>query len=284
MDLKEYTAKPDEGMFEQISRRLRRRRLMRMGGMVAVVVTVAALTLLIGGNGSEPEGGTSVAQNAGQVVQSVVRRQLQSEEVAAEKPTVTVGEKTQPLAQAKQVTLPAEEQLVALVVEETQPMVKKSAPVTSNIMRQEKVKPAMGEMQKMKSAAAQPSVVEPSVVQPEEIAVTVANGESHPTKDPGNTPIHIDDLMWAPNVIVPDGEVDDNRTFKLSFSSTVTEFKLYIYNRGGRLLFTSTNPSEVWDATHHGERLPQGTYVWVVQFRDTDGYQRQEKGTVTVIR
>ena len=43
MDLKDYREQPDSGLFEGITRRVRRRRLMRMGGAAAGVVAVAAV-------------------------------------------------------------------------------------------------------------------------------------------------------------------------------------------------------------------------------------------------
>lgn len=43
MDLKDYREQPDNGLFENILRRMRRRRLMRMGGAAVGVVAVAAV-------------------------------------------------------------------------------------------------------------------------------------------------------------------------------------------------------------------------------------------------
>jgi len=103
-------------------------------------------------------------------------------------------------------------------------------------------------------------------------------------KDPSSTIVHEDNLMWAPNVIVPNGDVDENRTFKLKFTSAVTDFRIVIFNRGGRQLYQSNDPAFEWDGTHDGTAMPQGAYVWVAKFRDSDGRAHQEKGTVTVLR
>ena len=102
--------------------------------------------------------------------------------------------------------------------------------------------------------------------------------------DPSTGTVHEDDLVWAPNVIVPNGDVDDNRTFKLKYSSEVTQFQIFIYNRGGRLVFNSDDPAFTWDGTSRGTALPQGAYVWVAKFRDSTGHPREEHGTVTIIR
>ncbi|MBQ9416992.1 MAG: gliding motility-associated C-terminal domain-containing protein [Bacteroidales bacterium] len=108
-----------------------------------------------------------------------------------------------------------------------------------------------------------------------------ANPPSSPTQTSTDT---IPNQIWAPNIIVPNGEVDANRYFSLKFSTSVSEFKLYLYNRGGRLIYKTEDPDFRWDARRDGDLVPQGTYVWIATFRDSSGEARREKGTLTVIR
>ena len=110
------------------------------------------------------------------------------------------------------------------------------------------------------------------------VKTSIKEGEPQPQ------PVHEDNLAWAPNVIIPNGDVDENRTFKMKFSSAVSDFQIQIFNRGGRRVFSSSDPAFEWDGTHDGAALPQSAYVWVAQFKGTDGVKRQLKGTVTLIR
>lgn len=113
---------------------------------------------------------------------------------------------------------------------------------------------------------------------------------AHPLTAPANNnqepsgSTHYENLLYAPNVIVPSGDDDRNRLFKLTSSSEVSDFHMYIFNRGGRQVFSSTDINRSWDATHDGTPLPQGAYVWVARFRDSSGNLHEEKGTVTVLR
>ena len=83
---------------------------------------------------------------------------------------------------------------------------------------------------------------------------------------------------------IPAGDVDDNRTFFMRFTSEVTQFHVYIFNRAGHQVFQSSDPSFVWDGTSKGTLLPQGAYVWAMRFRDSSGKLREAHGSVTLIR
>lgn len=111
----------------------------------------------------------------------------------------------------------------------------------------------------------------------------VANASSAKVGGADPVPYQVDNILWAPNIITPNGDVAENRVFKVVASSTVSDFRIHIYNRGGRLLFKSSDINEVWDATHDGTTVPQGAYVWVATFRGTDGSSHRQAGTVTVV-
>ena len=102
--------------------------------------------------------------------------------------------------------------------------------------------------------------------------------------DPIEENLHEDNLFWTPNIIVPSGDVDANRTFSVKFTSAVSNFHIYIYNRAGHQVYQTSDPSFVWDGTSKGTTLPQGAYIWVMKFRDSAGKPHEERGTVTIIR
>lgn len=290
MNLKEYREQPDSGLFEKIERRLRLRRLVRRGAAVCGVAAVAAgVWLAVASHGGREE--VSVAQAGRQGLpaaesvsaaapvtrqESLVRQETMADvhpgtdgvRKTAEvgRPTVDAGVTATPAGQAAVATAEAAVQQPVAAASGAAPVRQAVAvkPADEDVRA-----PGVGEAGNETVADLQPEAGEP-----------LAAKES----DPGSVPVHIDNLFWAPNVIVPSDEVEKNRVFKLFFSSTVTDFRIQIYNRGGRLLYTGTDPDFEWDGTHNGTQLPQGAYVWVAKFRDTDGSLHQERGTVTILR
>ncbi len=285
MNLKEYKAQPDEGLYEKIQRRLRLRRFLRYGTVAVILAGVAATVWLLVSPSSSSEQAPLVSLNS----------------------HVTATPRTTDTAVSRQAPRSSEEPLASRrapsALEETHASVEPAAaktslttvtPPTAHLSPLTYNAPLPGAETLASHPAALPS--EGPAASDESSAAPMAPashaGEATATteeplsleKGPGEPPLHADNQMWAPNVIVPDGDIDDNRVFKLHFTSPVTDFHIYIFNRGGRQLFTSTDPAFVWDGTHNGTRLPQGAYVWVAQYRDSDGKPHQEQGTVTLLR
>ena len=59
---------------------------------------------------------------------------------------------------------------------------------------------------------------------------------------------------------------------------------LNIYNRRGEHIFHTSDPSACWDGTCQGVPQPQGTYVYSIICRHTDGSVRNHLGTITLIK
>ena len=290
MDLREFRVSPDEGLYEKIQRRLRLRRFLRYGAATVVLVAVTTVVCLL----LWPAG--KVTEPVSQLV--AVQQPMASKTVNPNTNAVPVQPKAQaaPVAQVseddqKQQTTPAihlsqppaetrEEFLAAAgKVEQVNHMSDISSP------KAEKGMPSASGAEKTTAEEAAPQGSTTNDTYTEE----VYNAQSTmPSSEKGSEPVdpvlHADNQMWAPNVIVPDGDIDANRVFKMHFTSAVSEFHIYIYNRGGRQVFTSNDPSFVWDGTHNGTRLSQGAYVWVAKFRDSAGKPHQEQGTVTILR
>lgn len=265
MDLRDYREMPDEGLFGKIERRVRMRRLARIGGVVLAVVAVAGVAVAL-----YPKQTSTIKQ---QPVQLALAEPQQEElTVVTVEPQPTVMEpvaKVQSEVAAASVTPTAEvreEEVVydcvfgnPLPAENPQRVVEDRNPVTV-------------------------SGTVPEPVVSEETPVVVENTPAE--KDGSQIPVtpHYDNLLWAPNVIAPAADDERNRVFKVTATSEVSHFHLIIFNRGGRQVFATDDINATWDATMGGVPLSQGTYVWVAKFRDSDGVLRQEKGTVTVIR
>ena len=92
-------------------------------------------------------------------------------------------------------------------------------------------------------------------------------------------------FMLAPNVIIPEGDIEVNRRFKLFCSKDIEVAEVYIYDRVGRQLAHFDGLTEEWDGTFKGIPCPQGAYVYKVRY--IDGSNRNWKtqaGTFTIIR
>jgi len=69
-----------------------------------------------------------------------------------------------------------------------------------------------------------------------------------------------------PNVFTPNND-NINDLFLLDHTCTFTSFKIDIYNRWGRLMFTTTDISEFWDGAANGKTVTDGVYFWVMNYQ-----------------
>lgn len=90
--------------------------------------------------------------------------------------------------------------------------------------------------------------------------------------------------FFAPNVFTPDRP--DNSTFQIYTANEQENFSVHIYDRMGRLVYTSNDLHFKWDGTtYDGQRCLQDTYVYVINYRrpGTEDIVTQ-KGTITLLR
>ena len=91
------------------------------------------------------------------------------------------------------------------------------------------------------------------------------------------------DLISIPNIFTPDA--DNNNRF-LPHIQNLAQYHLYIYNRYGRLIFNTDNPTLPWDGTLQGTPLPQGTYNYRILYSHTFAplELHTRTGTLTLLR
>ena len=98
-------------------------------------------------------------------------------------------------------------------------------------------------------------------------------------------PVHSEGI-WFPNAFTPSLTAEDNNRFRIVSTFPLLQFEIYIYNRTGHLVYTSTDPSEGWDGNDlNGQACPQGAYVYYYRYSRLgidDFYPGA--GTVTLIR
>jgi gliding motility-associated-like protein len=77
--------------------------------------------------------------------------------------------------------------------------------------------------------------------------------------------------VTAPNGFTPNSD-GINDTFTVTLKGVATFVSVRIYDRYGRLVFTTKSPNDYWDGNYNGQKLPTGTYYWV--FDGIDDYHR----------
>ena len=92
-------------------------------------------------------------------------------------------------------------------------------------------------------------------------------------------------FILAPNVVMPNSDIEANRTFRLFCSKDVEVADVYVFDRVGRRLAHFDGLTEEWDCTYNGIPCPQAAYAYYVRY--IDGSNRNWKtasGTFTIIR
>ncbi|WP_343668743.1 gliding motility-associated C-terminal domain-containing protein [Chitinophaga sp.] len=85
-----------------------------------------------------------------------------------------------------------------------------------------------------------------------------------------------------PSAFTPNGD-GKNDCFGLKRWGETSWFEFNIFNRGGRIVFTSNSPNACWDGTSKGQPLPMGTYIYMIRARTICG-DVVRKGTILLIR
>lgn len=88
---------------------------------------------------------------------------------------------------------------------------------------------------------------------------------------------------YIPSAFSPNGD-GINETFGLINGISSSIFTFYIYNRYGQLVFTTTDPYQKWDGKLKGKPSPNGSYIWMMTYKNREGFIQTDKGTVMLIR
>ena len=91
-------------------------------------------------------------------------------------------------------------------------------------------------------------------------------------------------ILWIPNAFAPESDIEENRTFRVVANDMITDYRIYIYDRSGRRVYESEDINASWNGTKGSIRLPQAAYVYVINYKNRDGHPFTERGTVTLIR
>ena len=91
-------------------------------------------------------------------------------------------------------------------------------------------------------------------------------------------------FIAVPSAFTPNGDGRNDFLYPLkAYKSTALTFS--IYNRFGQRLFLGTDWQQKWDGRYKGLAQPPATYVWILQYTNTETGKRVfEKGTTILIR
>jgi len=88
---------------------------------------------------------------------------------------------------------------------------------------------------------------------------------------------------FIPNAFTPNGDGDNDLFFGKGIG--IDEFKMYLFDRWGNLIFEADDPSQGWDGKlASGVEAQMDVYVWKVIIRDVLGEEHTMRGHVSLVR
>jgi gliding motility-associated-like protein len=98
--------------------------------------------------------------------------------------------------------------------------------------------------------------------------------------------VHVDcNDLNLPNAFAPNANgTSNNARFGIKNMQIIKLTVFHIFDRWGKEVFTTTDPTKEWDGTVNGENAPMGVYVWDVDGFCVSGARLRKSGNVTLIR
>ena len=90
--------------------------------------------------------------------------------------------------------------------------------------------------------------------------------------------------LYIPNAFTPTGD-GLNECFKAVYNCDFEDFRLYIYNRWGQLIYETQNPADCWDGKYKNSLAEAGVYVYLLEYKSIYNSEKEvRKGRITVVR
>jgi gliding motility-associated-like protein len=97
-----------------------------------------------------------------------------------------------------------------------------------------------------------------------------------------NVTIYVDGTIYVPNAFTPNND-DLNDIFYVK-GKDIIEYELFIFNRWGKLLFTSQDMNEGWNGTFRNKNCKTDVYVWRLVYSDVNTFNKEHIGHVSLLR
>lgn len=104
------------------------------------------------------------------------------------------------------------------------------------------------------------------------------------TTSKGQVEMNEDYNLYAMSVFTPNGDGKNEVFMPEALKVRDVSFKLTIFDRNGRLIYTTTDAFSPWDGTYNGQAIENGTYVWMVSLINEEGLPEQYKSVVNLER
>lgn len=89
-------------------------------------------------------------------------------------------------------------------------------------------------------------------------------------------------ILRLPNAFSPNGD-GHNDTFGVPVG-VYPDFQMLIFDRWGRMVYSSNNPTQHWDGFISGQAAPSGSYVYRINYNFTPNSPVSLTGSITLIR
>lgn len=282
-NLKNYSVDPDPEVWQSINKDLRRKKVRTQAttGVLALSILAASITAVVLWPSAQKHVATENVEHqaSAQVTQTLPQEetQVESAEVTS---TQTVRPEVAKTTESHKASLVTVEQLVATPIAEVVVQVKT---VNANSVETPEVVAKSEPKTVENEKAVAPVETKPQVVSP---VVEQSAPKQESVKANFNTNVP-DTIVWIPNVFAPASDDPDLQQFRVRLNqpgTSISNFRLTIFNRNGHQVFSSHSIDNAWDGTYRGRALPQAAYVYVLYYTDKDGFQHQRKGSVTLVR
>lgn len=95
-------------------------------------------------------------------------------------------------------------------------------------------------------------------------------------------PVTDAEQFFIPSAFTPNGDgLNDLFLVKANFEPR--SFEMAVLSRGGDVLFQTRDMNIGWDGMLHGKLLPQGVYVIIIKYKDSEGSEHKQQGQVLLI-
>lgn len=89
--------------------------------------------------------------------------------------------------------------------------------------------------------------------------------------------------VYIPTAFTPNND-NLNETFGVIDNVTLQYFSMQIYSKWGQFIFSSNDVNKKWDGTFKGKKMPNGAYLWMLNYTNIHGRKFYDQGTVMIIR
>lgn len=89
-------------------------------------------------------------------------------------------------------------------------------------------------------------------------------------------------IIIIPNVFTPNG--DRSNDFFTIKGANIVNFECLVYNRWGKLVFSSTDLKLSWDGKINSALADEGTYYYIVKYSGSAGTENNKKGSLNLFR